>query len=86
MAFGRVVVSTRIGAEGIMYKNGDNILIADDKKKFANYVIKVINDHKYREQIAYRAREHVFINYNIDEISDRLNNFYHKLLNKKSFK
>ena len=34
MALGRVIISTTIGAEGIDYKDGQNILIANNAKEF----------------------------------------------------
>lgn len=41
---GLPVISTTIGAEGIEYREGENILIADDPEAFAAAVVRVLRD------------------------------------------
>jgi polysaccharide biosynthesis protein PslH len=50
---GLPVVSTSIGAEGINYRNGENILIADGEENFAEAVIRVLCE----PELAGRLRE-----------------------------
>ncbi|GAH74833.1 unnamed protein product, partial [marine sediment metagenome] len=82
MAFGRVVISSTIGAEGLLYKEGEHLLIADDSKHMAQLVIKVIEDSKFRNKIAINARKHVEVHYNCNHIAKELNDFYHQILRK----
>lgn len=50
--WGLPVVSTSIGAEGIRYRDGENLLIADDAEAFARAVVRVLCD----PQLAGRLR------------------------------
>ncbi len=80
MAMAKAVVSTPVGAEGIEYENGKNILIADTPKEFAGAVIKLLSDKQYCEYIGKNAAELVskkHVNKNL--ISDLLG-FYDKIL------
>ena len=44
--WGLPVVSTTIGAEGIQYSDGENILIADSAQAFARLVVQVLSDDR----------------------------------------
>ncbi len=55
-ARGLPVVSTTIGAEGIAYRHGDNILIADTPEDFAEAVVNVLSDDELAERLARRGR------------------------------
>jgi glycosyltransferase involved in cell wall biosynthesis len=63
-AHGVPVVSTSIGAEGINYQDGENILIADSSDEFANAVQRVIEDHELARKLAYGGRQVVLNTYN----------------------
>jgi glycosyltransferase involved in cell wall biosynthesis len=45
-AYGRPIVSTRIGAEGIEMQDGNGIFLQDDSKSFAEACIRLLNDHE----------------------------------------
>jgi sugar transferase (PEP-CTERM/EpsH1 system associated) len=62
MSMGKSVVSTTIGAEGLSYVNGENILIEDDPEKYARGVIKLLRENEYRTRMGNRAREYVKAN------------------------
>jgi glycosyltransferase involved in cell wall biosynthesis len=50
MSLGKIVISTSIGAEGIAYQHGKNILIADTAETFAETMIQVSQDiDRYRK-------------------------------------
>lgn len=51
MSYGKSIVSTSIGAEGIPYTSGKNILIADSATEFSKQVIAVLTDQKLRENL-----------------------------------
>lgn len=74
MAIGKPVISTRLGAEGIVLENGKNIVLADDMNKFSSQVIKLILDANLRNRIGKKARELVVKKYDwssIVEVLDR---------------
>jgi polysaccharide biosynthesis protein PslH len=51
MGAGKAVISTTIGAEGLDYDNGRNILIADMPDSFARQVIEVLRDAARRRSL-----------------------------------
>jgi glycosyltransferase involved in cell wall biosynthesis len=55
MSYGKAIVSTRVGAEGIGYTPEKNILIADEPDDFAAAVIKLLKDVGERERIEQEA-------------------------------
>lgn len=57
MAAERPVVSTSIGAEGIEYQDGRNIVIADDFHDMAQSVVALLNDEQARRSIALGGKE-----------------------------
>ena len=63
MAMGTPVISTTIGAEGLDYTHGKNILIADTAEAFANEAIALLSDAARAAEIAAEARRHVAENY-----------------------
>ena len=55
-ARGVPMVSTTIGAEGIEYRNSENLLVADTPQEFANDVLRLIQDRAFAEQVARSGR------------------------------
>ena len=51
MAYGKPIVSTAVGAEGINYTNGKNILIADLPKDFIKAVVDLLKDESKRIEL-----------------------------------
>jgi glycosyltransferase involved in cell wall biosynthesis len=58
-AYGKPVVSTTIGAEGIDMRDGEEILLRDDPRYFADACIRLLNDKNYAEKIGQAARSFV---------------------------
>lgn len=56
MAFGRAVVSTSLGAEGMHLRNGHHILLADNFQEFASAIIRLEREPIYRDAIVRQAR------------------------------
>jgi polysaccharide biosynthesis protein PslH len=50
MAMGKATVSTGLGAEGLDVRHGRDILLADDPRQFAEYVIRLLCDEETRRQ------------------------------------
>jgi glycosyltransferase involved in cell wall biosynthesis len=57
MASGVPVVSTAVGAEGLAYEDGEDILIADDPRSFAAACVRMLTEDAIRRAMAQRALE-----------------------------
>lgn len=55
-AYGKPIVSTRIGAEGIEMQDGIDIFLRDDPKSFAEACILLLNDYTFCKQMGIAAR------------------------------
>ena len=80
MAHGKAIISTKIGAEGIDYKNEENILIADSPKDFYNEALKIISGNTDFKKIGENAREHILKTYDQNKISKKLVGFFESVL------
>ena len=58
-AMKKAVVSTTIGCEGLNVTKGDQLLIEDDAKGFADAVVKLLSDYSLRRNLGDRALSHV---------------------------
>lgn len=56
MAYGRPIVSTALGAEGLGLESGNQMLLADTMDDFADAVIRLGRDPAFAGQLATRAR------------------------------
>ncbi len=79
MSLGRAIISTSVGAEGIDYKDGENILIADTKEEFLKQILKCANDFEYSKKIGENAFKLVKEKYEIGMLARKLFEFYLKL-------
>jgi sugar transferase (PEP-CTERM/EpsH1 system associated) len=78
MAMGKAVVSTSVGAEGLPVKTGENILLADAPKDFAESVIALLRDSKRRQQLGSAARTLVQENYSWSKVAESFANILQK--------
>jgi glycosyltransferase involved in cell wall biosynthesis len=81
MAMKKCIISTSVGAEGINYQHGKNILIADTPDEFYKYILQCTTDRKLCESIGENARKLVEKEYNINHHGERLIAFYNNLIN-----
>jgi glycosyltransferase involved in cell wall biosynthesis len=75
MSFGLPVISTSKGAEGIEYKNGNDIIIEDKEKDFSRSLINLINDKRKRILISETARRMINKRYDWDLIGNKIVHF-----------
>jgi glycosyltransferase involved in cell wall biosynthesis len=61
--WGLPVVSTTVGAEGLRAGHGENLLMADDEKAFAEAVITVFKDRRIAGRLADNGRSTVETHY-----------------------
>lgn len=76
MSMEKVVVSTTIGAEGISYKEGIDILLADTPDLFAQKVIELLDDRFRRMAIGKEGRKLVLSQYDWNIVGVKLNEIY----------
>jgi glycosyltransferase involved in cell wall biosynthesis len=63
-AYGKPIVSTRMGAEGIEMQDGVEIFLRDDPKSFAEACIRLLNDHTLSKRMGVAARSTAIQKYN----------------------
>lgn len=80
MAYGKTIISTSIGAEGLDYKNLENIIIADTVKDFSRVAANFAKNHYDTSRIGRNARNHIVKNYDYNEISKKLILFFESIL------
>lgn len=80
MSMGKPIVSTSIGAEGIEVSSGENIILADNDKDFADSVNELLRDRQKAEQLGKNANRQVLKGYAWNSISGRLAKMYETLL------
>jgi glycosyltransferase involved in cell wall biosynthesis len=80
MACGKTIISTSIGAEGIPYTNGKNILIADSATEFRDAILYCLENKEACKEIGLQAKTLAQSAFNNNEIGLRLIHFFKKLL------
>jgi len=79
MAFGRPVVTTSLGCEGIEVVNGEHLLIGDTAEAFAENVIRLLRHPELSEKIVGAARQMVEQSYDWSLIAPKLLQVYRGL-------
>ncbi|MGH9395381.1 MAG: glycosyltransferase family 4 protein [Terriglobia bacterium] len=67
-AMSKPIVSTHIGAEGLDFTPGTEILLADEPKEFAKAVVTLLKDRALRESMGQAARRRVEKRYSIEAL------------------
>lgn len=83
MAAGKAIITTAIGAEGINYENGQDLLIAKDAKSFADAIVKLCNDKALRDLLGKNARMLIAKEHDNKKLMLKLTAFYDELLKNK---
>ncbi len=81
LAMGKAVVSTAVGAEGLALQDGEEIIIADEPKDFANAVTRLLTDTVLRQQIGEKGRARVEQDYDWRNIGKKLITVYESVIN-----
>ena len=71
-AMGKPVVATSIGCEGLEAIDGENILIRDDPKAFAQAIVSVLEDRQLARRLGEGGRARVEQRYSWDVIGEEL--------------
>jgi len=80
LSSGLPVVSTSVGAEGILAENGNNILLEDRIEKFPGHIIALLKDSELRSAMGEAAKV-LAENYDWKKITKELNDQYVLFLN-----
>ena len=78
--WGLPIVSTSIGAEGIVARDGEDILIADTPDTFARATVRVLRDPALGERLRQNGRRWVEERYNWRRVYTRWDKVYKRLL------
>lgn len=81
MAYGKAIVSTSIGAEGINYTDRENILIADNAEDFTRCAIELLINKDTRQTIETAAAGFAHREFDNLQVVATLVRFYKNLLN-----
>jgi len=76
MAQGKAVVTTSIGAEGILAENGKGLLIENEPEQFARAILSLLADDNFIEKLGSNAVALVKKNYSWDVINSNLLSYY----------
>ena len=79
MAAGKAVVTTTVGAQGIEYTDGENLLIADTPEQFASQIKRLVEDQDYCARVGAAAARLVAEQYDVKKLTDRLLRFYEEI-------
>lgn len=80
MALGKAIVTTSIGSEGIVLRDGESALYADDAQSFAAATVLLLDAPDLRASLGAAARECAERNYGWDAIGRNLLELYAPLL------
>ena len=80
MSVGKAVVTTTVGAQGIDYADGENLLIANTPQEFAQQIKRLVDDPDYCRRVGQAAARLVAENYDGRRLAARLTDFYQKTM------
>ena len=80
MAMQKCIISTSLGAEGINYENGTNILIANDQDEFYEAIKHCISDEEYCKQIGLNARRLIEDQHDVNKVTVKLVEFFNTII------
>lgn len=81
MAMGKAVVSTRVGAEGLPVTHGENILLADRPREFADAVVRLLGDPGLRTKLGTAARQLVTENFGNPAVAKQCHDILDRVAN-----
>lgn len=79
MSMGKAVVTTTVGAQGIDYTDGENLLIADSAEQFARQIGRLVADGDYCHRVGEAAAQLVAEEYDERKLSRLLIKFYQEI-------
>lgn len=80
MAMEKCIISTSLGAEGISYEDGKNIIIANNREEFYQAIKLCIKNESYCREIGLNARALIEQQHDNDKVIGQLVDFYKVLV------
>lgn len=84
MALGKTIISTRVGAEGIQYSDGINLITADSPTSFFEAISNCVLNKEYCTSIGRQARILAENHYENKVLGDQVLSFYQSVFNLNS--
>lgn len=78
MSVGKTVITTTVGAQGIDYTDGVNLLIANTPEEFAMQIKRCLEDDDLCRQVGEAAERLIAEQYDEGMLADKLLNFYNE--------
>lgn len=82
MSAGKAVITTTVGAEGINYTDGRNLLIADTPDRFVGQIQRCIADPEFCRELGQNAYALIAEEYGNERLTDKVIGFYQKIINR----
>ncbi|MDB5147494.1 MAG: glycosyltransferase [Mucilaginibacter sp.] len=76
MAMEKCIISTSLGAEGINFTNGTNILIANNRQEFYDAIERCITDEEFCRNVGLNARRLIEEQHDVHVVAPKLVAFY----------
>jgi glycosyltransferase involved in cell wall biosynthesis len=83
-ALGKAVVSTHIGAEGNLARDGEEILLRDDAASFAGGVVELLRNSQLRHKLGTNARSLALREYSWESVGKRFCTVYEKVISQRN--
>jgi len=83
MAAGKAIITTTIGAEGINFENGRDLLITKDVNTLCDAIYKLYTDSALRSTLGANARKLILADHDNTKLMLKLTAFYNELVSKK---
>jgi glycosyltransferase involved in cell wall biosynthesis len=80
MAMQKCIISTSLGAEGINYKSGVNILIANTREEFFRAINRCVADEDYCKAVGVNARRLIEEQHDVNKVTNKLLELFEGLL------
>jgi polysaccharide biosynthesis protein PslH len=76
LAYGKPIITTSIGAEGIPYSSGKDLMIADSSEDFTQAIIELLNNTSKKQNLQLAARQLAEQTFDYKVIAAHLVDFY----------
>ena len=79
LAYGKPIITTSIGAEGIPYTKNKDVLVADTSTGFVNAIVSVLSNAKQKQELQTNARLLAETHFDYKKLASELMLFYKQL-------
>jgi glycosyltransferase involved in cell wall biosynthesis len=80
LAYGKAIITTSIGAEGIPYVANEHVMIADNHTEFKDAIVTLLQDQQRKIALQQAARHLAEEEFNYKNVAEKLSSFYAHLL------